>query len=609
MKRVRYLCILLFIAFPLLADSGTARQSAANPFLEMIGKSYADYHDDSHSIINSTLHKDSLSRVEMLQWLNEAAAADPTGEWELHAAITECTVRFYESRKGRFVWSDSFTAEDFTTEMVALAEQAEKRGLPLMRLLALFHAAEGYNHFVHNYEQAFSYYLQIADELDRLSSREFPPRPHIYNQIASLYYTFREYDNAIIYYRKVVEDPDVRNNYYNSVFPAMNGMGLSYRKGAKDFAMSDSCFRQILHETASQEINWSVWEGIAKGNLGHNYYKQGDYDMALTLLVPSIEQITRVNDVSFVMYRAIDVADIYVEKNELDKAKRYIDLALKSHVRTNAREKDCLLYEVMTKYYSAIGDRKAAVAYLDSTIRARDKENERYSGLVLHHVEQQLRAADERLHEQELDAEQAKSRMYLQIVIIVGSALSLIAILLGLALFYQHRKRMAYRELVRQNQNWAGVNKRPIDLDDGDEESDQVVNDFENPADLNTISIDDQPMVDRIIMERIEQLMAENKLFKQNDLTLDSLASSIGHNRYYTSIALNRCTGGNFKTYINEYRVKEAIRIMSQPENSDLTIDAIAFDAGFNDRISFYRVFKKRTGLSPTDFRKNMKSA
>ncbi|MDL2305945.1 helix-turn-helix domain-containing protein, partial [Bacteroides sp. OttesenSCG-928-D19] len=70
--------------------------------------------------------------------------------------------------------------------------------------------------------------------------------------------------------------------------------------------------------------------------------------------------------------------------------------------------------------------------------------------------------------------------------------------------------------------------------------------------------------------------------------------------------ALNRCTGKNINTYINEYRIKEAIRIMSDPGYRTLTLDAIADEAGFNDRQNFHRVFKKKTGLSPGVFRKNM---
>ncbi|MDR0660269.1 MAG: AraC family transcriptional regulator [Prevotellaceae bacterium] len=111
---------------------------------------------------------------------------------------------------------------------------------------------------------------------------------------------------------------------------------------------------------------------------------------------------------------------------------------------------------------------------------------------------------------------------------------------------------------------------------------------------------------DKIIMNSIEKAMNEDKLYKRVNLTLDVFAKEIGFNRYYVSIALNRCTHKNFNSCINEYRVKEAVRIMSEPHSANLTTDAIAFEAGFNDRQSPHLVFKKITGLSPGDFRKNM---
>lgn len=80
---------------------------------------------------------------------------------------------------------------------------------------------------------------------------------------------------------------------------------------------------------------------------------------------------------------------------------------------------------------------------------------------------------------------------------------------------------------------------------------------------------------------------------------------------YYDSIpmyndeAVSRCTGKTFKTWLNEYRIKEAIRLLSDKNNSTISIDALTFESGFSDRTTFYRVFKKMTGISPTDFKKN----
>jgi len=112
---------------------------------------------------------------------------------------------------------------------------------------------------------------------------------------------------------------------------------------------------------------------------------------------------------------------------------------------------------------------------------------------------------------------------------------------------------------------------------------------------------------DLLIMKDIEQLMVEEKLYREHSFTVNCLALKLGAKRYYVSEAINHCYKKSFNTYINEYRIKEAIQILSKQDSDTLTIDEIAFNIGFNNRLNFYRVFKKTTGMSPSEFRSNIK--
>lgn len=596
--------VILLLVWIVLGGALSAQQK--NALLDVVGKPFAEYHDTYKAVFSPLLHRDSLSRVELMRLFDEAAVADTSGEWKLLSLMVENTVRFYESRKGGYVWSPDYTAEMFSDKMVMLARQAEKQKFHPLKIFALYQAAEGYRTFVQNYERAFAHYLEIASELETISTSDFPLRPHIYNQIANMYYTFREYGEAIIYFQKVVEDPEVRDNYYSSHYPAMNGMGLSYRYGYDDYDRSDSCFRQILRETKSNEQDRVVWEGIAEGNIGYNYYLRGDMDTALLWLIPAIEKIIRPNDVAFVSQRAANVADIFLKKGKPQQAKKYIDIALDSYYKTRKPTKDSYLYNVLSRYYAYVGEKQTAATYIDSAMTAIKQENEVYSGLVLRRVEQRLRAADNKIHEQQLDAEQDRSRIYQRATILVSVAFIIILILLGLTLVIYRRQRKAYRELVRHSQDWAKVhpkkrkphkkakNKQPV--------SDDTL--LETESDLcDTIIAPEEK--DKLIMKDIDKIMSERKLFTQTDLTLDTLATQIGYNRYYISTAMNRCSKKNFNSYINEYRIKEAIQLISDPIYAEMNIEDIAFKSGFNDRRTFYRVFKNITGLSPGTFRKN----
>lgn len=177
-----------------------------------------------------------------------------------------------------------------------------------------------------------------------------------------------------------------------------------------------------------------------------------------------------------------------------------------------------------------------------------------------------------------------------------AGAAGVIFVLLSLVAFYYRRTHRAYQKLVRKSQQWAEVG---IPEERSCAENPEAVR-CEIPSGTAPDS------ADRVIMDKIEQLMNEKRLYIHTDLSLDGLAAELGVDRRHVSGAINACTRKNFFAYLNEYRVKEAIRIMSDAENRDLTIDAVAFESGFNDRKTFHRVFKQFTGLTPGAFRESM---
>lgn len=108
---------------------------------------------------------------------------------------------------------------------------------------------------------------------------------------------------------------------------------------------------------------------------------------------------------------------------------------------------------------------------------------------------------------------------------------------------------------------------------------------------------------DRTIMEKIEQFMQEGKPYTDNLFTVDILAKKLNMKNHDISRVINRCTNQNFSSFVNGYRIKEAMFLLSQKNAKRFSIDKIAFDAGFGDRANFHRVFKKMVGLSPVEFR------
>jgi AraC-like DNA-binding protein len=105
------------------------------------------------------------------------------------------------------------------------------------------------------------------------------------------------------------------------------------------------------------------------------------------------------------------------------------------------------------------------------------------------------------------------------------------------------------------------------------------------------------------IVRKITALMTSEKLFQEPELTLQQLADKLETPSYQVSQALNEGMKKSFYDVINGYRVEEAKRLLLDPDSSNYTVLSVGFEAGFNSKTTFNTVFKKFTGLTPTDFR------
>lgn len=108
------------------------------------------------------------------------------------------------------------------------------------------------------------------------------------------------------------------------------------------------------------------------------------------------------------------------------------------------------------------------------------------------------------------------------------------------------------------------------------------------------------------LTEKILLYMQESKPFLKEDITLTGLAKELNLTRNQLSQVINTNFGDNFYNFINKYRVEEVKKYISDRSNDNYTFLAMAFQAGFPSKSSFNKIFKEFTGLTPTEFRKNI---
>ena len=107
-------------------------------------------------------------------------------------------------------------------------------------------------------------------------------------------------------------------------------------------------------------------------------------------------------------------------------------------------------------------------------------------------------------------------------------------------------------------------------------------------------------------LQELDQLMQSRELWRDENLSLTTLADEIDLSSHQLSELLNQHNGISFPGYVRQYRINAAkLHLINEPEASIL---AIGMEVGFRSQSTFYSAFKGETGLSPGDYRKEFDS-
>lgn len=106
-------------------------------------------------------------------------------------------------------------------------------------------------------------------------------------------------------------------------------------------------------------------------------------------------------------------------------------------------------------------------------------------------------------------------------------------------------------------------------------------------------------------IESLKDFMIKNEPYLDSSLTIQDLAEQVKIPVKDLSALINLYMNKHFFDFINEYRIEKAKEILKDSSQKDLTILEILYQVGFNSKSSFSTSFKKHTGKTPTEFRKN----
>lgn len=457
-------------------------------------------------------------------------------------------------------------------DMYRLAKKEASRGnirneLYLLRFIFNVSYLNGY------YARAFRFARITAERLEHLTDEQYPDRKATYFMVGNAYHAFRDYDRSIPYLKASLREDGSLHMADRANLRVRWSLG-EYYASQGDLEQSDFYYLSMWN-SPDRVKKRPFYDMVALAGLAENAMKREKYDTSLRIFRLCLPALREEKNYPLALRVSLNMVACYLAKGDRTSARFMLD-SLQVSMKKELYNKELRYYYTLeNQYHTRWGDVEEAHSYLDSILIAHRAYEDKYNALVILRAEQELFETEKALRKQQL--------LHQKVIIqLTGAALILLAATLLFILYLYKKKHAAYHQLVLRTQEWA--NRIETSL----------------PAKCNEAEADDLAL-----MEAINRLMMEEKIYSDPQLTTESLAARLGVNRNAVSKAVNSILQKNFSAFINDYRIREAIRLLSNPANDALTTDAIATDAGFNSRETFYRAFKARTGITPVQFRKN----
>jgi AraC-like DNA-binding protein len=111
--------------------------------------------------------------------------------------------------------------------------------------------------------------------------------------------------------------------------------------------------------------------------------------------------------------------------------------------------------------------------------------------------------------------------------------------------------------------------------------------------------------VDKLaILDQLRRCMEDDQEFKNPLVSQPYIAKRLGVPVHHISQVINEKLNQSFFEMIASYRIEEAKSLLKDPEHDHLTIEDLADEVGYNSKSAFNRSFKKHTGVTPSEFKR-----
>ena len=443
-----------------------------------------------------------------------------------------------------------------------------------------------------DYLKATNYYF-IAEEIYE-GQNNLSGIASIYNNLAKVYVFQNDFETALKYLIKSASLYEKLENKEIKILNTYNNIGAVYYK----LKMNDTS--EFYYEKAlniAQKLNYSDGIVTAINNLTEIKIDEKNYNEAYSYLEKTQKISALLNDKNILIESYFTYARLYYAQNKLDSSLKYLFFAYDTAKKYNHHEQKNFALQHIAIVYANKGDYKNAYLFQNNFFALNDSifninKTELIEQLKFSfETEKNLNRIENLKKEKKYQSIIIKNQKKILLIIII----SLIIIIIFSTFITRQlvNKNNAYKQLVRKNEELLNM--------------DEELNiHLKNKTIIVKKGISDEKKIE--LLEKIKTLMLTKKTFLNSNFSLAQLSQDMKTNRAYLSKVINENLNMNFPNFVNEYRIKESCRLISNKKYESETIQSISEDAGFNSPSAFINAFKKFTGVTPSFYIKEIKN-
>lgn len=451
-----------------------------------------------------------------------------------------------------------------------VAEDDEQANMILVE--ALHKTAAAYFQFC-DYRRSYELLIRALDLCEKWEYAEYLPR--ILIDIGNIYFRFGQVDISRRYDLRALEA--CRDSVL--MVGILNNLG--------DTANTpDSVLFYLNRALDISGRHGQVYGSAILSNLALYHQKQGQFDEALRYFRMALGEACRQGDVESEAENLHLQANLFRERWQIDSAYHYIARSNTLAERNNILRIEVDNYLAMSEIEESKGNKAKAFEHFKIYARLRDSilNNEIFGGI--HQLQRlyEVSKTDRQIEQLNVDR-LVKQRTITYQMLVMG------VLVLACVIFFVQKRNLnrAYKVLMEKNLRLSEIDGEDIR---------KFSKEYKNNLDGHT---------QQKLMDRILTVMEDAPTVCDTEFSLDKLAQLVQSNHAYVSQVINSVTGTNFRSFLIGYRIREAQKLFSRPDNAKYTIEAVAGMVGFKSRTGFREAFKELTGVTPAFYIRSLR--